>query len=237
MEDFQDYEFLKTRVREFVTNTVKCDFELLATQIIQAIEQKEIMAAPTVSVTKSTSTAERSKHLRKTSLSSIASDMLQNLHVRRPSLSSFLSNPSESLPLYLDFEPNEFGRQLTLLEFDLYSKIPSHELLDQMWEGKILHETASYPEPPATQRRRTVPGSSLSAISALIQHTNDVYLCLILVYILGCNDSSQQQIFKETLSSTKAFHSSGKSLQRMQQSHRRDNNHCWFIHGASRTTP
>ena len=63
---------------------------------------------------------------------------------------------------------------MTLLEHELYCKVPSYECLDQIWEGKILKEVAAYKFPKSPHSKRANPGSSFSAISTLIQHTNDV---------------------------------------------------------------
>ena len=85
-----------------------------------------------------------------------------------------LQNLANDPTLIFDFDPMEFARQMTLLEYDLYLKVPSYECLDQIWEGKILKETAAYKFPKSPHSKRANPGSPFSAISTLIQHTNDV---------------------------------------------------------------
>ena len=187
VEDFCDYEFLTIRLRNF-TNIIKDDFQQLASQILEAMEQKMERSTSVVStvIPKSSSVSERLKHMRKGSLSAllpIAADMFQNIHVRRRSSASSFMNTDPNYFL-TDFDPSDFGRQLTILEFELYSKIPCYEILDQIWEAKILHEVASYGCAPPLERTRSTPGSSSSAISLLIQHTNDVNI-IKTVYFLG----------------------------------------------------
>ena len=158
------------------------------------------------SVVKSASVVERPKNSsRRPSLSSIATDLLQNLNVRRPSLTGFLSSPVDSSS-YLDFDPFEFGKQLTLMEFDLYLKVSSYELLDQIWEGKILKEISSYPIVHPSHTKRNTGRSSMSK---LIQHTNDVLI--LIVYFLGSNDGSESQISKKALHCIKVFHTGSQS--------------------------
>jgi hypothetical protein len=178
VEDFSDYEFLITRLREFV-DKIKNDFHQLASQILEAMEQKMERSPSVVStvIPKSSSVSERLKHMRKASLSAfipIAADMIQNMHSRRRSSASFISHePATSL---FDFDPADFGGQLTLLEYDLFAKIPTYEILDQIWEGKILHEVAAYACGQPLEKKRSSPGSTASAVSTFIQHTNDVNL-------------------------------------------------------------
>ena len=122
-----------------------------------------------------------------------------------------MQNLSNDPTLIFEFDPAEFARQMTLLEFDLYTKVPSYECVDQIWEGKILKETAAYKFPKSPHSKRANPGSSFSAISTLIQHTNDVIL-INKVYILGCNISCKSRNIKGPCHCSKVCYSGRSSL-------------------------
>ena len=87
--------------------------------------------------------------------------------------SDIYSNLSSDHQLIFELDPPEVCQQLALYEFDLFAKIPSYELLDQIWGVKHARELEGYdflevstPRSPSTQI--TSPN-----ITAQIQHTND----------------------------------------------------------------
>ena len=85
-----------------------------------------------------------------------------------------LANLTTDPKAFLDIDPLEMSRQLTLIEHDLYSKFKAYECLDQIWEGHLKKELASYNQPKAPNPKRRNPGSSRSDISKMIRHTNEV---------------------------------------------------------------
>ena len=155
-EDFADNEFLINRFRDFIIKKVMIDFEHMGVQIMDVLK-KQLADGDKVKVNMA-AVGERPKPI----LSSLrfGSDPLANL-----------MNDSKS---FLDIDPLEMSRQMTLMEHDLYSKFQPYECLDQIWEGHLKKEVASYNQPKPTNPKRHNPGSSASDISKMIRHTNEV---------------------------------------------------------------
>jgi son of sevenless-like protein len=155
-EDFADNNFLVLRLKDFIIKKVKFDFELMANQILEAID-KELEGALKFKV-----------------------PISSNLEKPKPILGNpkSLSNLLTDSRAFLDVDPLEFARQLTLLEHDLYCKFQSYECLDQIWEAQLRKEYKGYAQPKPAIIKRHVSGSSNSDISILIRHTNDVRIII-----------------------------------------------------------
>ena len=155
-EDFADNEFLIVKFKEFVQKKIIFDFEQMATQILDALD-KQLAGAPKVR-TITMLAVEKPKPLLGTPR--FGNDPLANLLT--------------DTRAFLDLDPLEFARQLTLLEHELYCKFQSYECLDQIWESQLRKEIAGYKQPKPAIIKRHVSGSANSDISILIRHTNDV---------------------------------------------------------------
>ena len=155
-EDFADNEFLTSRLNDFITKKVMLDFEQMGDQILGVLNRQ--LAGEEKPKTIISPVGERPKPI--LSSQRFGGDPLANL----------MSDPKA----FLDIDPLEMSRQLTLMEHDLYSKFQAYECLDQIWEGHLKKELASYNQPKALNPKRRSPGSGSSDISKMIRHTNEV---------------------------------------------------------------
>lgn len=73
---------------------------------------------------------------------------------------------------YLEIDPIEMARQLTLIEFEIFVRIKPYECLDQIWDNHRRKEPGL--QVKTANPRRNQPGSLNSDISKLIDHTNQV---------------------------------------------------------------
>jgi son of sevenless-like protein len=155
-EDFADNEFLILRFRDFIGKKVMADFEQMALQILDVLE-KQLVDHDKVKTVISIP-GERPKPL------------ISSLRFGYDPLSNLLTDSKA----FLDLDPLEMARQLTLLEHELYSKFQAYECLDQIWESHYRKEVAGYKQANLGHAKRHPPGSPNSDISKMIHHTNQV---------------------------------------------------------------
>lgn len=153
-EDFADNEFLILRFRDFITKKVMFDFEQMGVQILDSLKRQ---LSETFEKSRVPNNAEKPKSLLNTTR--FGADPIANL---------LTDNRA-----FLDIDPLEIARQLTIIEHDLYSKFQSYECLDQIWESYHRKEKASYKQAAPITTKRHVPGSPSSDISQMIRHTNE----------------------------------------------------------------
>jgi hypothetical protein len=169
-EDFVDNQHLILRFKDFITKKVIMDFDKMAEQILDALEQQLLL------------------HDHGNVVNSIFDiEKIDKEKAPKPILSTtrFGTDPITNLlqdkRAFLEIDPLEMARQLTLIEHGLYCKVKAYECLDQIWENRIKKEQSKHPKNP--QNKRHEPGSLNSDISKLIQHTNDftfwVATCII----------------------------------------------------------
>lgn len=157
-EDFADNEFLINRYKEFITKKVMVDFEQMGIQILDVLHRQSTDGekAKTIIIP----IGERPKPI------------LNSLRFGGDPLANLMTDPKA----FLDIDPLEMSRQLTYLEHELYSKFQAYECLDQIWEGHLKKELASYNRPKSLNPKRRSPGSNSSDISKMIRHTNEVLI-------------------------------------------------------------
>lgn len=161
-EDFVDNEYLILRFRDFINKKVAPDFEHMAVQVLETLEkelEKSTMIPQPVTVN-----LEREKTFPK--------PILVSARFGYDPLAALQTDPRA----FLEIDPIEMARQLTLVEFELFSKVQSYECLDQIWESHYKKEMALNKQNKPSQCKRHVPGSPNSNISKMIRHTNDVIL-------------------------------------------------------------
>lgn len=152
-EDFADNQFLIDRFRDFISKKVMVDFEQMGVQITDVLK-KQLSEQERVRINYM-AIGERPK----------------------PTISSLrfggdpLSNLMTDARAFLDIDPLEMCRQLTLMEHELYSRFQPYECLDQIWEGHLKKEYSDQKRAPNPKRHS--PGSSASDISKMIRHTNE----------------------------------------------------------------
>ncbi|KAJ3274260.1 hypothetical protein HDV01_003333 [Terramyces sp. JEL0728] len=158
-EDFVDNEFLILRFRDFINKKVALDFEHMAVQILETLEKE--LEKSTAVVQPVTVNPEREKNFPKPILGG----------------ARFGYDPLVALQTdaraFLEIDPLEMARQLTLVEFELFSKVQAYECLDQIWESHYKKEAALNKQNKPAQCKRHIPGSPNSDISKMIRHTND----------------------------------------------------------------
>ncbi|KAI8902868.1 ras guanine nucleotide exchange factor domain-containing protein [Globomyces pollinis-pini] len=155
-EDFVDNENLILKFRDFISKKVTFDFENMALQILETLEKK------------------LSEHDHAKVLATIIYEKTAFPRSILPS-ARFGADPLTLLQsdgrAFLDIDPLEIARQLTLIEFELYGKVQPYECLDQIWESRYRKEVANYTRPAVCKRH--LPGSANSDISKMIRHTNE----------------------------------------------------------------
>ncbi|KAJ2999907.1 hypothetical protein HDV02_001426 [Globomyces sp. JEL0801] len=155
-EDFVDNENLILKFRDFISKKVTFDFENMALQILETLEKK------------------LSEHDHAKVLATIIYEKTAFPRSILPS-ARFGADPLSLLQsdgrAFLDIDPLEIARQLTLIEFELYGKVQPYECLDQIWESRYRKEVANYTRPAVCKRH--LPGSANSDISKMIRHTNE----------------------------------------------------------------
>ncbi|KAJ3254360.1 hypothetical protein HK103_007242 [Boothiomyces macroporosus] len=158
-EDFVDNEYLILRFRDFVNKKVAPDFEHMAVQVLETLEkelEKSTMIPQPVTVN-----LEREKTFPK--------PILVSARFGYDPLAALQTDPRA----FLEIDPIEMARQLTLVEYELFSKVQAYECLDQIWESRYKKEMALNKQNKPSQCKRHVPGSPNSNISKMIRHTND----------------------------------------------------------------
>lgn len=165
-EDFADNSHLIERLRDFISSKVMVDFETMAQQMsdilsnqINGEQEKTRIVIPI--------TSEKTKPI------------LGSLRFGFDVISNLASDPRA----FLDLDPLEMARQLTLLEHELYCKFQAYECLDQIWESYYKKEVASYQNPRSSKPKRHTPGSQNSDISKMIRHTNEVNFLVNLIHV------------------------------------------------------
>ncbi|KXS21113.1 ras GEF [Gonapodya prolifera JEL478] len=154
-EDWADDELLVLRFREFVEKRVASDFQKWSQPLLNLLNEKlqgnaspkKPQAVPAV----------------------LSPELpLTPKHITNPTqLTSFLkSNPSS----FLEIEPLEMARQVTLVEFEYYRAVRPNECLDQIWGERRMTEKL---EAGLIKVFRKGDVSS-PHISKMINHTNNL---------------------------------------------------------------
>ncbi|KAI8924505.1 ras guanine nucleotide exchange factor domain-containing protein [Entophlyctis helioformis] len=157
-EDFVDYEQYILRYRDFVEKKVAFDFEQLSVTMLQALDAK-LLEEPRARMIPQLG-AEREKQCPKPILPTRAFagvDLLVAL--------------TTDLKAFMDIDPQEMARQLTLVEFELFARVKPYECLDQIWDGHRRKEAQAI---KGANPKRHDPNSGNTDISKLIQHTNQL---------------------------------------------------------------
>jgi son of sevenless len=170
-DDFVDNEYLILRFRDFIGKKVIHDFEQMAVQILNELEQK---------LQDQEQSKSRPKHL---------IEKKESVNFPKPLLASikFGVDPIAVLltdsKAFFEIDPLEMARQLSIVEHDLYCKVQAYECTDQIWESHYRKEVAQSKQTKPAVCKRHSPGSPSSDISNLIQHTNEftfwVATCII----------------------------------------------------------
>jgi son of sevenless-like protein len=160
-DDFVDNEYLILRFRDFIGKKVIHDFEQMAVQILNELEQKlqeqeQSKAKPKIVVEKK-------------EVATTPKPLLSSIKFGADPLATLLSDSRA----FFEIDPIEMARQLTLVEHELYCKVQAYECTDQIWESHYRKEVAQSKQPKPPHCKRHSPGSPTSEISKLIQHTNE----------------------------------------------------------------
>ncbi|KAL5037234.1 hypothetical protein RTP6_004701 [Batrachochytrium dendrobatidis] len=163
-EDFVEYDQFILRYRDFVEKKVKFDFEQLSITMLEVLEKKlaeDFKFRPTPQIS-----SDREKLCPKVILSQ------RSFAVGYPVTDVFATLGSDP-KAYLEVDPQEMARQLTLVEFELFSRVKPFECLDQIWDGHRRKENLALKGSNYAKRQTSGEGS-ISEISRLIQHTNQI---------------------------------------------------------------
>ena len=152
------------RFRDFVETKIKLDFEKNAPKLIQTLEEKiNEIESPTPSP-----------------------EPIVDKLAPKPILTPRINEPSFNLLMdrrtFLEIDPLELSRQLTLLEFDLFHQVRPYECLDQIWGTKRKKEAMQH-----RQLKKNEFEASGLYISRLINHTNRMGLW-VATAILTCEN-------------------------------------------------
>nr|KAJ3420229.1 hypothetical protein HK105_005931 [Polyrhizophydium stewartii] len=170
-EDFIDYEQFILRYRDFVEKKVAIDFEQLSVTMLETLERK------------------LGEDYRQRPIAQIAPDRV----CPKPVLSArgyagidplvaLASDPRG----FLEIDPLEMARQMTIVEFELFARVKAYECLDQIWDGHRRKENLANKGSAgggggsggagggAAVAKRNDSGQAHSEISRLIQHTNQL---------------------------------------------------------------
>jgi hypothetical protein len=148
-EDFLGNELLIIRFKEFVESKVLHDFENTAVSLLHILKCK---------------IGEEEKPIVDCELTLDQLSKCPKPWVPKIPIEHMLDDPRG----ILEMDPLELARQLTILEFNLFAKVPVHECLDQIWRSRRRKEAIQ------SNSTKKVGNESGANITRLINHTNQL---------------------------------------------------------------
>ncbi|KAJ3417139.1 hypothetical protein HDV05_006998 [Chytridiales sp. JEL 0842] len=169
-EDFGKNELLLGNLQNFVDRVILVDWGYYGRELISLIERKVAdfesgnleKELPQFSIPKSISHA---KPILPRNFQATSTDLFHHLAQDRSHI--------------FDVDPLELARQLTLIEFEHFLHVKPHECLDQIWSSKLEKERAAArlqctSKTAIPQEGDEDSGESMSGISRMIHHTNNL---------------------------------------------------------------
>eukprot|EP00842_Homolaphlyctis_polyrhiza_P005714 jgi/Hompol1/6143/HPOL_002188-RA len=158
-EDFAEFDQHIIRFRDFVEKKVSQDSAQRSAALLTLLERKLMEDPKQRQVPKLT--AEQLRQCPKPLVQS------QRTFSTIDPLTALVTDPKG----FLEIEPLEMARQLTLIEFDLFARVKPFECLDPVWEGVRAKESLAM---KGLSGKKVEQSSVTSDISKLIQHTNQL---------------------------------------------------------------
>ncbi|KAJ1338899.1 hypothetical protein BSLG_006536 [Batrachochytrium salamandrivorans] len=185
-EDFVEYDQFILRYRDFVEKKVKFDFEQLSITMLETLEKKlneDSSSRPIPQLS-----PDREKLCPKSILPQRG---YTGGHAFTDHFSTLLTDPKA----YLEIDPQEMARQLTLVEFELFTRVRPYECLDQIWDGHRRKENLTLKGIYHAKNRESGE-KSLSNLSRLIQHTNQISFWIATNVVTQDTPKSRMMIIK-----------------------------------------
>jgi hypothetical protein len=201
--DFSLNESLVLYFRDFVETKIMPDFSEMGKILINLLQEK-INAPPLGKIV----IMESSNPSSKSDFLVIATDASIRHHLELDAFS-----------FYEYVDSAEMAKHMTIIDYNYFSRVKPHELLDQIWGERRLKELTP---------GKTLAGDEMTGITRMIHHTNHVsYFHLTIVDHVGSNENSKLPKLEIPCKRTQVFRTSRTLLSRIQKLQRSHWNSSW----------